>query len=226
MTIREQIEYQEHRRLNPLAAFSDKSTGRPVPYQPDENDVRTCYQRDSDRIVHCKAFRRRQTTLLKELSDNADSTYNAEGISTKVVIAHSPFSEKFEPPFDIEGDVYAEWCSLLKEHVKPHVMITGHKHVLEVLRPGCEKDFYGQPCTVVVGAKPGTNYFAGCGYVFGENEIVNETAGPKCNAAATHKYADIKKVYENKNEILKTNTQRVALPCDADKLCAYDGVCR
>ena len=58
MTIREQIEYQEHRRLNPLAAFSDQSAGRPVPYQPDENDVRTCYQRDSDRIVHCKAFRR------------------------------------------------------------------------------------------------------------------------------------------------------------------------
>ena len=58
MTIREQIEYQEHRRLNPLAAFSDQSAGRPVPYAPDENDVRTCYQRDSDRIVHCKAFRR------------------------------------------------------------------------------------------------------------------------------------------------------------------------
>ncbi len=58
MTIRESIEYQEHRRLNPLAAFSDKSAGRPVPYTPDENDVRTAYQRDSDRIVHCKAFRR------------------------------------------------------------------------------------------------------------------------------------------------------------------------
>ena len=58
MTIREQIEYQEHRRLNPLAAFSDRSAGRPVPYEPDENDVRTAYQRDCDRIVHCKAFRR------------------------------------------------------------------------------------------------------------------------------------------------------------------------
>ena len=58
MTIREQIEYQEHRRLNPLAAFSDRSAGRPVPYKPDENDVRTAYQRDCDRIVHCKAFRR------------------------------------------------------------------------------------------------------------------------------------------------------------------------
>jgi len=58
MNIREELEYQEHRRLNPLAAFSDQSKGRPVPYQPKENDVRTCYQRDSDRIVHCKAFRR------------------------------------------------------------------------------------------------------------------------------------------------------------------------
>ena len=58
MIIRQELEYQEHRRLNPLAAFSDQSAGRPVPYEPKENDVRTCYQRDSDRIVHCKAFRR------------------------------------------------------------------------------------------------------------------------------------------------------------------------
>ena len=58
MNIREELEYQEHRRLNPLAAFSDRSQGRPVPYQPKENDVRTCYQRDGDRIVHSKAFRR------------------------------------------------------------------------------------------------------------------------------------------------------------------------
>ena len=58
MTIREQIEYQEHRRLNPLAAFADQSKGRPIADEPDENDVRTCYQRDGDRIVHSKAFRR------------------------------------------------------------------------------------------------------------------------------------------------------------------------
>jgi dGTPase len=58
MTIRQQIEYQEHRRLNPLAAFADKSLGRPIADEPDENDVRTCYQRDGDRIVHSKAFRR------------------------------------------------------------------------------------------------------------------------------------------------------------------------
>ncbi len=58
MTVREELERLEHRRLNPLAAFSDQSRGRPIPENPKENDVRTCYQRDTDRIVHSKAFRR------------------------------------------------------------------------------------------------------------------------------------------------------------------------
>lgn len=58
MTIREEIEHQEHKRLNPLAAFSDRSKGRLVPDEPMETDVRTCYQRDCDRIVHSKSFRR------------------------------------------------------------------------------------------------------------------------------------------------------------------------
>lgn len=58
MTVREELERQEHQRLSPLAAFSDESKGRPIPDEPGINDVRTCYQRDSDRIVHCKAFRR------------------------------------------------------------------------------------------------------------------------------------------------------------------------
>ncbi len=58
MTVREQLERQEHRRLNPLAAFADKSKGRPRFEEDREEDVRTCYQRDIDRIVHSKAFRR------------------------------------------------------------------------------------------------------------------------------------------------------------------------
>ncbi len=58
MTIREELERQEHRLLNPLAAFSDKSAGRPYEETQKQEDVRTCYQRDVDRIVHCKAFRR------------------------------------------------------------------------------------------------------------------------------------------------------------------------
>ena len=58
MTIREELELLEHKRLNPLAAFSDQSKGRPRSEEEREHDVRTCFQRDTDRIVHSKAFRR------------------------------------------------------------------------------------------------------------------------------------------------------------------------
>ena len=58
MTIREEVERLEHKRLNPLASFADRSKGRPQQEDPRENEVRTCYQRDIDRIVHSKAFRR------------------------------------------------------------------------------------------------------------------------------------------------------------------------
>lgn len=58
MTIREELEALEHSRLNPLAAFSDQSKGRPMLEEFEEDDVRTCYQRDVDRIIHSKAFRR------------------------------------------------------------------------------------------------------------------------------------------------------------------------
>ncbi len=58
MTVREKLERQEHRRLNPKAAFADESRGRPREEPLREGDVRTCYQRDIDRIVHSKAFRR------------------------------------------------------------------------------------------------------------------------------------------------------------------------
>ena len=58
MTVREELERLEHRKLNPKAAFADKSKGRPRPEPDREEDVRTCYQRDIDRIVHSKSFRR------------------------------------------------------------------------------------------------------------------------------------------------------------------------
>ena len=58
MSVREYLEKLEHQRLDPKAAFSDASRGRPIPREPDEGDVRTEFQRDTDRIVHCKSFRR------------------------------------------------------------------------------------------------------------------------------------------------------------------------
>ena len=58
MTVRHRLEETEHLHLNPKAAFSDESRGRVHPEEPSDTDVRTCYQRDADRIVHSKSFRR------------------------------------------------------------------------------------------------------------------------------------------------------------------------
>ena len=52
------LEKREHEILSPNAAFSDESRGRLHARQESDADVRTCYQRDTDRIIHCKAFRR------------------------------------------------------------------------------------------------------------------------------------------------------------------------
>ena len=56
MTIRQRQEAEEQARLSPFAALSCESAGRAKPI--DECDLRTCYQRDRDRIIHCKSFRR------------------------------------------------------------------------------------------------------------------------------------------------------------------------
>lgn len=56
MTIRERMERLEHTALSPYAALSENSIGRDKP-EP-QCDIRPVYQRDRDRILHSKAFRR------------------------------------------------------------------------------------------------------------------------------------------------------------------------
>lgn len=56
MTIREQIEQMEIENLSPYACLSVKSRGRDKEEQP--CDIRPVFQRDRDRILHSKSFRR------------------------------------------------------------------------------------------------------------------------------------------------------------------------
>ncbi|HWQ00048.1 MAG TPA: deoxyguanosinetriphosphate triphosphohydrolase [Vicinamibacterales bacterium] len=56
MSIREELEERERRFLAPQAARSAESRGRLRP-EP-EDPIRPVFQRDRDRIIHCKAFRR------------------------------------------------------------------------------------------------------------------------------------------------------------------------
>ena len=56
MTIRENVEQWEKEYLSPYASLSMNSKGRLKPEE--ECDIRPVFQRDRDRIIHCKAFRR------------------------------------------------------------------------------------------------------------------------------------------------------------------------
>jgi dGTPase len=54
--VREQLEERERKYLSAYAALASESKGRIQP--ENEHDYRTAYQRDRDRILHSKAFRR------------------------------------------------------------------------------------------------------------------------------------------------------------------------
>ncbi|MDR5586633.1 MULTISPECIES: deoxyguanosinetriphosphate triphosphohydrolase [Clostridium] len=56
MNIREKIEYFENLTFIKEASFSSHSLGRNK--QEDDDDIRTCYMIDRDRIIHSKSFRR------------------------------------------------------------------------------------------------------------------------------------------------------------------------
>ena len=70
VSIREMLERREHQFLSPLAAFSDASRGRRVPIE--ECAYRTRFQRDRDRIIHSKSFRRLKHKTQVFLSPSGD----------------------------------------------------------------------------------------------------------------------------------------------------------
>lgn len=128
MSIREQLEQREAQFLSAHAALAAHSRGRQMPEQ--EHAYRTCFQRDRDRILHTKAFRRlkRKTqvflapegdhyrtrlthtleaaqiarTVARSLCLNEDLT---EAISLGHDLGHTPFGHAGEA---VLNEVYAE----------------------------------------------------------------------------------------------------------------------
>ncbi len=70
MTIREETQSIERQTLSRYATLSENSRGRRVPQE--EDPLRTCFQRDRDRILHSKAFRRLKQKTQVFLSPEGD----------------------------------------------------------------------------------------------------------------------------------------------------------
>ena len=70
MTIREELEIREKDILAPWAAFSAESRGRILPEE--QCDIRPVFQRDRDRILHSKSFRRLKDKTQVFLSPDGD----------------------------------------------------------------------------------------------------------------------------------------------------------
>lgn len=119
MTIRETMEQWEEEHLSPFAAKSKNSKGRLR--EEVECDIRPVFQRDRDRIIHCKAFRRlkdktqvfltpegdhyrTRLTHTLEVSQNARTIAKALNLNEELVeaialghdLGHTPFGHAGE----------------------------------------------------------------------------------------------------------------------------------
>ena len=116
--------------------------------------------------VCCHGFRQRQTEFIKRVIENGKSEYAAEGVKHRIIVCHNPFTYLQEPPFDIEREVYTDWSKLIKDNIRPDLMICGHVHKLFVSKSGSEWESIEQPCTVISGSDKKQGYHAGCGLIF------------------------------------------------------------
>lgn len=99
-------------------------------------------------------FRLAETEFIKKVIKNAKDEYEAEGVKHRLVVCHLVFTNTYDPPFDIEQDIYGEWARLLREHIKPDLMLCGHEHHTGIYHKGCERDKKGQACPVIIGSRP------------------------------------------------------------------------
>jgi len=123
MSIREEIEKEELEKLAPWAAKACYSRGRKYPEEQD--DIRTCYMRDRDRIIHSSAFRslkhktqvyistvsdhyRTRLTHTLEVSQISRTIGRALGLNLDLIeaialghdVGHTPFSHSGEEVFN------------------------------------------------------------------------------------------------------------------------------
>jgi len=139
MTIRETLEQWERNYLSPYASHSADSRGRSKPEE--QCDIRPVFQRDRDRIIHCRAFRRlkdktqvflspegdqyrTRLTHTLEVSQNARTIAKALRLNEELVEAIALGHDLGHTPFGHAGErALNRICPLGFEHHKQSVRV-------------------------------------------------------------------------------------------------------
>lgn len=115
--------------------------------------------REYSSTVCCHEMRKNETEFIRAVIADKKNEFERAGIKHKLVVSHVPFEYnntelcRGERPFDIEHEIYGEWCRLIREGIKPELMLCGHFHLTEVWQNGYRDDKnVGVP--VIIGGKP------------------------------------------------------------------------
>ena len=117
----------------------------------DKNDD----QEEYGNTICCHAFRKEEIQFIKDVISKGN--FNDNGIKHKVIVCHIPFTRinyDHDGLFNIENDLYNEWCKLINKEIKPELMLCGHVHICTVVMPGDKMDHRGQSCPVILGGNP------------------------------------------------------------------------
>lgn len=116
--------------------------------------------REYSGTVCCHQFRLDQCEYIKQLKNNADNEYLSEAFRYRFIVSHVPFNFnntdecRGERPFNIELELYDEWCRFAREDVKAQMLISGHYHRAAIAPSGCDEDCKKIGCDTVIGGIP------------------------------------------------------------------------
>lgn len=101
-------------------------------------------------------FREAQTDYLRDLIANADTTYNAEGVTRRVALCHINFTYTDRPFNDRNPALYEKWIAALNE-MGIDMLICGHEHKVG-MQPA--DYFHGNPAPAFPTLLTSTHYDA------------------------------------------------------------------
>ncbi len=110
-------------------------------------------------------FRLRQTEFLRRVIADADCEFAAPDVTHRICVVHAEFPRVQEPPFDIERELFREWCDLLGE-MGVELILSAHMHSYQYLLPG-DKDLRLKiSCPLLVGTSKSGDLVGGSGLTF------------------------------------------------------------